>query len=1242
MKSSAFTNPGRSGFALVVTVSLMVLLALLAVGLLSLSAISLRGSSQKIALTEARANARLGLVVAIGQLQKQMGPDQRISARAEILDPNPGTEDAEGVSNPHYLGVWDSWDSWLTDKKGALSIDDTYKPGRDPPVSRGWFVSHPESAEYGTAIDSSPTADWVELCGSNTAGPDVTHHVKARRIALRNGNQVGGNYAWWVSDESLKARIDLQPREEATSIASAQILASHTGRTGIEKMTAMSGFDTRPESLAKMVTTGQAGIGTGGVSEHFHDLTAYSLGLLTDVRSGGFKSDINLAFESNEIPEGMDEAQLFGGRPFDAPIRPMTGELADITPQNPYVAPMSWRQMRDYYRLYRAFPGDGNKQPIEWSGTTPETRRFVMGVQPQRWDTAGYMRQLVMLRQNWVLATASEPNPSMPGGIEYQILAIPVIYVWNPYNVAMRVSSKEVSYLAAMFYSVGMWHKVYRGNTLISDDQFPEVLAFGQGKVNNTVTANQSGYRMVLTEDSGSDIVFEPGQVRVFSTDSEATRQGGDAHDQRNFIATPGFTPVENLPGIRGLRYIVNPGTAGQVGNGELSFALRFATRPVNGLIDPYYAGGSRSSGIVHHFQEVSTATQGVYEENGRLVDYTVGWHPVANLGFTLIDWMGPSEMDQAWIIPDHPAYRAKWDGRPGSAPMPIGVYSITAKCAEQLAYDTGLSLAKDYRNRTWLHAPHSRLAHFLMHPNDLNRADFPYQIHFRPVNGDQELSSLLQADGESGFFGGGFTPASGQTHISAHSLPVGPTTSLASFAGIRVDHASARLAQSDDNYSDPSVRSSLGPGFYVNRGFFNLKHKAHAGGAFGLGIGNAYAHPMVEAEEVYTRIDFGEDTGWNNDTGTFLPVIDDYWDHLFLSNEELWDSWFCSGIAPVTGNGNVTRSKKDVASDFFSHQPTQMSPHFVPYPGDKTVEDLVDLVETTTAATGENGWDRIASHILNKGQFNVNSTSQQAWKALLMSLADRPIACYDPKSGTSVIPPDEDEVTLSRHPLANSASAADGPRDDHAWRGIRKLTEPQIDKLAEEIVRQVKLRGPFLNMAEFINRRLTTDDTGVTGALQAAIDWDEFNAGYNGTTSGSGESINKAYKGGGDMISSLPASYPNPKAARGSRFAGIPGYVMQSDILQGISSSLSVRGDTFVIRAYGESLADGRIAAQAWCEAVVQRMPEYVDPSDAADRKMRIPGKLPGETSPLQPANLKYGRQFEITSFRWLNHDEI
>ena len=72
------------GFALIVTISLMILLAVIAVGPLQLSAVSLRTSSQGDARALARNNAMMALQMAIGQLELTAGQDQRITGPANL------------------------------------------------------------------------------------------------------------------------------------------------------------------------------------------------------------------------------------------------------------------------------------------------------------------------------------------------------------------------------------------------------------------------------------------------------------------------------------------------------------------------------------------------------------------------------------------------------------------------------------------------------------------------------------------------------------------------------------------------------------------------------------------------------------------------------------------------------------------------------------------------------------------------------------------------------------------------------------------------------------------------------------------------------------------------------------------------------------------------------------------------------------------------------------------------------
>jgi hypothetical protein len=78
----------------------------------------------------------------------------------------------------------------------------------------------------------------------------------------------------------------------------------------------------------------------------------------------------------------------------------------------------------------------------------------------------------------------------------------------------------------------------------------------------------------------------------------------------------------------------------------------------------------------------------------------------------------------------------------------------------------------------------------------------------------------------------------------------------------------------------------------------------------------------------------------------------------------------------------------------------------------------------------------------------------------------------------------------------------------------------------------------------------------------------------------------------------------------------------------------LQPRADTFTIRAYGNATdANGNVVAEAWCEALVQRVPEYinsVDPPQLRDANL---------TSPL---NRVFGRKFFIASYRWLTRNEV
>ncbi|MDQ8194759.1 hypothetical protein QEH59_10005 [Coraliomargarita sp. SDUM461004] len=156
----------------------------------------------------------------------------------------------------------------------------------------------------------------------------------------------------------------------------------------------------------------------------------------------------------------------------------------------------------------------------------------------------------------------------------------------------------------------------------------------------------------------------------------------------------------------------------------------------------------------------------------------------------------------------------------------------------------------------------------------------------------------------------------------------------------------------------------------------------------------------------------------------------------------------------------------------------------------------------------------------------------------------------------------------------------------------LRELTVDQIQELAENIVAEIKARGPFLSLADFVNRSLISEDEdadadghGLMGALQAAIEQSDINNAVDG------EAVTTA--------NSVP--FDVPEHATGKTSDGIAGYLTQADILTAIGPRMTVRDDTFTIRSYGDSLhpVTGEGVGQAWCEAVVQRLPEYVEANE-------------------------------------------
>jgi hypothetical protein len=261
--------------------------------------------------------------------------------------------------------------------------------------------------------------------------------------------------------------------------------------------------------------------------------------------------------------------------------------------------------------------------------------------------------------------------------------------------------------------------------------------------------------------------------------------------------------------------------------------------------------------------------------------------------------------------------------------------------------------------------------------------------------------------------------------------------------------------------------------------------------------------------------------------------------------------------------------------------------------------------------------YDTFAQHLYNKGAFNVNSTSEEAWALFLASGTNESLPILDMLTASTTLASADistDSAVSRFAPLIGDEEDATSDGQER-WAGHRRLTSVQIRTLARNVIAEVKARGPFQSVAEFVNRRLDSGTaTGNSGALQTAIENSALNTDF-----GLDAPKNNAELTGGTET--------------GNTSDGAATQITQADLLNRLAPSLTVRGDTFRIRAYGE-VADIRgQATKAWCEAVVQRQHDFVDdtqsPTTAID-------------APLSITNQAFGRRFKIVSFRWLAADEV
>ena len=1105
----------KKGFALISTIVIMSLLLMVSLAMLGLSAQTSRTVVIDQHETKAKANARLAMMLALGELQQEMGPDQRISANASILDTKPSDDTSyEGVLNPHWVGVYDS-DREMYPTSGY--------GGRTEQKFRRWLVSQKDeqrATTLGTA--NLDLDDGVELVGKGTLGSIAEtsdmHKVFAERLMVEDG---AGSMAWWVGDLSAKAKLNplsvMDPtgnsREEYQANLQSAPAPSAAGDEAMswldienaDHITALG--KTFTQNTIKLVGSGSDTFKTG-----YHDYTIASRGLPVNARDGGLKYDLTRLFSSPDLPAEFVYGQKeVLGRELDIgkPLYESQGSKA---------AP-DWKRLSDYHQFTKLVKWDNGKPYVTYDQATWADLRVLSCAPPL---------PILVRIQVFYSITMGTSN-------RLALVVEPVITLWNPYNVELRLPSS-----ASQLFMRSFWQSlqvvVFRNGQRINGTSYHRNLFYP--------TYPNTNMRFAL-----KDVVLKPGESQVFS-DQRTEPFNWNANNTtwgHNITSKAGWN---NKGGFLGDGY-GNFGTA----NGGQTISVQI--NPMQTLHSENSDYGQKNTNLYHQMDLIAN--------DGGL------WGPNTFKSY------------QSFRIKNHSATDIKKLWGNGFTRNNISVSSLYGRKVPLCVVDVAARTEQDDTAKESLPFLFSSSTHGSVLSSKFSKAisgNTFWTSTLRSISDWDTQTVEVEPNTNRGYYGAGNTAGTGTPFYVAREIPLYPPMSIAAYRNF-------------DVLFSPDVYNHWGGG-KVDPG----QHTVHP--AATQVIGNSLAHPLLSRNKIV-------------DESLDLALTPKYLDHSYHLNHALYDQWFHSGLGEE--ELKAIRDRRSLG------------------PNKRMLFDLPEDIDTfiTQIQDKDIGYRKVAEHTMVDGAFNVNCTSKKAWMTLLSSLKSQHVPVFQPTGNGVEMESNEGRVPFPRVTVPAAASVDE--KNTNPWHGFRSLTDEDIEQLAENIVEQVKVRGPFLSLSDFVNRRVSTqaDDNSQTqgaskqfnlslhGALQAAIDDTTINS--------------RMFTVMQDDALVDAAGYRNPEAAKGLRGAGAPGYLTQGDLMQALGSTLTVRGDTFTIRAYGDSRdTKGAIAARAWCEVTVQRVSEYCDPSnDAVDRGTE-----------LSELNQKFGRKFKVIAFRWMNEDEI
>ena len=1238
------------GFALLITITLLAFLVLLLVSLASLTRVETQVAGNSQNLAQARQNALMALNMAIGQLQKAAGTDTRVTTRADVQplattaapSPYPSSDPASGVSlsgatATTLAGIDTYWRAqrnrqwtavWTNGNATAFNAD---APTSFNPVSnlQSWLVSGNESVATtflptgqvsglttsSTALDKildatgKPYRLLVKASAGVTAATDFDRAVTAPEIEIKStaapgaggANTTIGHYAWWVGDEGVKARANLVDPYAATATTDANRTRLQSAqRPAIEAMTStgtdgLVSLDPAKQltasdlakfnaNLLNVCTPNQLGYLSPSASlpaelkTRFHDFSVSSRGVLSDAKHGGLKADLSYLLGQSTQTNFLTALRASYGDPNVAPLNTAPGDLS----ANPLLTPVS-----TILATVPTIVADGGDYTGLFKNTVTWEQLWSFANQGSTFNASGQatprrhtatqhgLYPLVIQTKIFFRLRFVGGTPDADGVNRTGTLSVDCLPL-------IVLANPYAVPLAAADYQArisGSNPELVFGTTDMptSPSTAFATRAYPPTSGGSSTEVTYAGNITYILRSTG----MAAGEAQIFTIDPDpALNTTIDTEDRIRVTSSSDTKRVymkNDFDPVPALTF----NTPKTIPSDQTRAALRMSKSGLNtALYMDYVPGDPQGNRKLIHFTNAQGFTADTEFASGEL--YTFAVDPMAD---GIRQGGGVNSMLNQPPTTDHPA------AKPGTSAV---FFSHQQAPFLQVNYRTMM--------QTW-NSPNSAVAHPLEWARRFSKNGSTGSAGNTP--NPWFGANLLRPSGST------TTVRWGLVNIGEGQNQTVPPASVGGSNALNVGDPSYNLGFNNYLYDIPRTGrplTSLGQLQQLNTTGYIPDTSIPAASSMNTWqcnypLANSYPQPRVPRDQLFNY----------NNNGTV--ALGYHFDGSSLWNDLLWDHFTFSSF-PQTGTFDFATDKL-INSRYRPFRDRAAVPWNAPanFRGDGL------------PATASNS--RLAAqNLVVDGSFNINSTSVEAWKAIFSSLKNVPV-------GTQTATSAPFSRTLT--PTAGSAAAATGTSPD-SWTGFRDLSSAEVQSLAEEMVMQIRKRGPFLSLADFVNRRLikTADDTfglGLSGALQAALDrainqtsrlTAAFNVKTSATASNSATNPNQ--------IAFSEIGYILPAA-----LAGFPGYMLQGDVLSALGPTLSARSDTFTIRTYGDATnpATGAVIGRAWCESVVQRTPDYVIPA-------AFGGNAPYETPAAGSDNEKFGRRFQIVSFRWLGPDDI